>query len=121
MGTPYLTEDFPVLSAGPTPHVPLDRWTFTITNEAGQSTAWSWAELNALSTEEVTVNLHCVTRWSKLGTRWRGVSVDTVLEAVDTAADFERPTPAGPTAREARIWQPKPNAMPTTGGQRRTG
>ena len=84
----YLTEDFPVLSAGPTPHVPLDRWTFTITNEAGQSTAWSWAELNALSTEEVTVNLHCVTRWSKLGTRWRGVSVDTVLEAVDTAADF---------------------------------
>jgi DMSO/TMAO reductase YedYZ molybdopterin-dependent catalytic subunit len=84
----YLTEDFPVLSAGPTPHVPLDRWTFTITNEVGQSTSWSWAELNALPMEEVTVDLHCVTRWSKLGTRWRGVSVETLLDVVDTAADF---------------------------------
>ncbi|HEX2306927.1 MAG TPA: sulfite oxidase-like oxidoreductase [Jatrophihabitantaceae bacterium] len=84
----YLTEDFPVLSAGPTPHVPLDRWTFTITNEVGQSTSWSWGELNALPMEEVTVDLHCVTRWSKLGTRWRGVSVETLLDVVDTAADF---------------------------------
>jgi DMSO/TMAO reductase YedYZ molybdopterin-dependent catalytic subunit len=84
----YLTEDFPVLSAGPTPHVPLDRWTFTIANEVGKSTSWSWAELNELPAEEVTVDLHCVTRWSKLGTRWRGVSVDTLLDAVDTAADF---------------------------------
>jgi DMSO/TMAO reductase YedYZ molybdopterin-dependent catalytic subunit len=84
----YLTEDFPVLSAGPTPHVPLDRWTFTVTNEVGQSTSWSWPELNALPMEEVTVDLHCVTRWSKLGTRWRGVSVETLLDAVDTAADF---------------------------------
>jgi DMSO/TMAO reductase YedYZ molybdopterin-dependent catalytic subunit len=84
----YLTEDFPVLSAGPTPHVPIDRWTFTVTNEVGQSTSWSWPELNALPMEEVTVDLHCVTRWSKLGTRWRGVSVETLLDAVDTAADF---------------------------------
>jgi len=84
----YLTEDFPVLSAGPTPHVALERWVFTITNETGQSTSWSWAELNALPMEEVTVDLHCVTRWSKLGTSWRGISVDTLLDAVDTAADY---------------------------------
>jgi DMSO/TMAO reductase YedYZ molybdopterin-dependent catalytic subunit len=84
----YLTEDFPVLSAGPTPRVPLDRWTFTITNEVGQLTSWSWAELNALPAEEITVDLHCVTRWSKLGTRWRGVAVDTLLDAAATAADF---------------------------------
>jgi DMSO/TMAO reductase YedYZ molybdopterin-dependent catalytic subunit len=54
----------------------------------GKATSWSWAELNELPAEEVTVDLHCVTRWSKLGTRWRGVSVDTLLDAVDTAADF---------------------------------
>ena len=84
----YLTDDFPVLSAGPTPEVPLDRWAFTVHTESGEERAWSWAELTALSTESVTVDLHCVTRWSKLETHWRGVSLDTLLEDVETAADY---------------------------------
>ncbi len=84
----YLTDDFPVLSAGPTPQVPLDRWAFTVRTESGDEHAWSWAELTALPTETVTVDLHCVTRWSKLDTDWRGVSLDTLLEDVETAADF---------------------------------
>jgi DMSO/TMAO reductase YedYZ molybdopterin-dependent catalytic subunit len=84
----YLTDDFPVLSAGPTPQVTLDRWAFTIRTEAGDEQAWSWAELTALPTETVTVDLHCVTRWSKLDTEWRGVSLDTLLEDVETAADY---------------------------------
>src|SRR6478736_8534939 len=49
----YLTDDFPVLSAGPTPQVPLDRWAFTIRTESGDEHAWSWAELTALPTESV--------------------------------------------------------------------
>lgn len=84
----YLTEDFPVLSAGPTPRVDLDGWTFTITSETGAKTAWSWQELTALPAEDITVDLHCVTRWSKLGTRWRGVSLDTLLAGVETAAEY---------------------------------
>jgi DMSO/TMAO reductase YedYZ molybdopterin-dependent catalytic subunit len=84
----YLTDDFPVLSAGPTPQVPLDRWAFTVRPESGEAHAWSWAELTALPTESVTVDIHCVTRWSKLETQWRGVSLDTLLEDVETAADF---------------------------------
>ncbi len=84
----YLTEDFPVLSAGPTPQISQDRWTFTITSESGEQRSWTWAELTALPTEEFTVDLHCVTRWSKLGTHWRGISLDTVLAEVDTAAEF---------------------------------
>jgi DMSO/TMAO reductase YedYZ molybdopterin-dependent catalytic subunit len=84
----YLTDDFPVLSAGPTPQVPLDRWAFTVRTESGDRHAWSWPELTALPTETVTVDLHCVTRWSKLDTEWRGVSLDTLLEDVETAADF---------------------------------
>jgi DMSO/TMAO reductase YedYZ molybdopterin-dependent catalytic subunit len=84
----YLTDDFPVLSAGPTPQVPLDRWAFTVRTESGDPHAWSWPELTALPTETVTVDLHCVTRWSKLDTEWRGVSLDTLLEDVETAADF---------------------------------
>ncbi|MDP9239741.1 MAG: sulfite oxidase-like oxidoreductase [Actinomycetota bacterium] len=84
----YLTEDFPVLSAGPTPRIPLDRWEFVITTEAGQTHRWSWADLMRLPAETPTVDIHCVTRWSKLGTSWRGVSLDVLLADVETAADF---------------------------------
>ncbi|MGH8824912.1 MAG: molybdopterin-dependent oxidoreductase [Jiangellaceae bacterium] len=84
----YLTDDFPVLSAGPTPRVPLDEWEFAITTESGQVHRWDWAAFRALPSENVTVDLHCVTRWSKLGTSWEGVSLDTLVEDVETAADF---------------------------------
>ncbi|MGW3966706.1 sulfite oxidase-like oxidoreductase [Amycolatopsis sp. NPDC005003] len=84
----YLTEDFPVLSAGPTPPVPTGDWSFTITAESGERHSWTWAELMALPAEEPTVDIHCVTRWSKLGTTWRGVSLDVLLENVETAADY---------------------------------
>src|SRR5262245_37127465 len=80
----YLVHDFPVLSAGPTPHVPLDRWQFTVETETGEKHRWSWQELMALPSETPTVDLHCVTKWSKLGTTWQGVSLDVLLENVET-------------------------------------
>jgi DMSO/TMAO reductase YedYZ molybdopterin-dependent catalytic subunit len=84
----YLTHDFPVLSAGPTPRIPLDRWQFTITTETGERKGWDWKQFQALPAEDVTVDIHCVTKWSKLGTTWHGVSLDTLLAEVDTAADY---------------------------------
>jgi len=84
----YLTEDFPVLSAGPTPRVDRDRWEFTIATEAGERHTWTWRDLLALPADEPTVDLHCVTKWSKLHTSWRGVSLDALFENVDTAADY---------------------------------
>jgi DMSO/TMAO reductase YedYZ molybdopterin-dependent catalytic subunit len=84
----YLTEDFPVLSAGPTPRLDLGRWEFAIITEAGARHTWSWDQLRALPSESVTVDLHCVTKWSKLGTTWQGVSLDALLANVDTAADY---------------------------------
>jgi DMSO/TMAO reductase YedYZ molybdopterin-dependent catalytic subunit len=84
----YLTHDFPVLSAGPTPRIPLDAWEFAVTTEAGDRHQWSWTELMALPAESVTADIHCVTRWSKLDTVWRGVSLDTLLQDVETEADF---------------------------------
>jgi DMSO/TMAO reductase YedYZ molybdopterin-dependent catalytic subunit len=84
----YLTEDFPVLSAGPTPRVPLESWELTVTSEAGVTHRWDWARLMALPADRVTVDLHCVTRWSKLATDWTGVSLDVLLADVDTAADY---------------------------------
>ncbi|GAB3987092.1 sulfite oxidase-like oxidoreductase [Actinoallomurus acanthiterrae] len=84
----YLTEDFPVLSAGPTPRIRTEDWEFTVTTETGQEHRWTWQELMALPSETPTVDIHCVTKWSKLGTTWEGVSLDTLLEDVDTAADY---------------------------------
>jgi DMSO/TMAO reductase YedYZ molybdopterin-dependent catalytic subunit len=84
----YLVEDFPVLSAGPTPRVLTADWMLTITTETGQRHDWDWAALQALPHEQPTVDLHCVTRWSKLGTDWEGVSLDTLLSEVETTADY---------------------------------
>jgi DMSO/TMAO reductase YedYZ molybdopterin-dependent catalytic subunit len=84
----YLTTDFPVLSAGPTPHTPLDEWTFAIDGEVDQRVSWPWADFLALPTEDVTTDIHCVTKWSKFDTAWRGVSVDTLLGAVKTSARY---------------------------------
>jgi DMSO/TMAO reductase YedYZ molybdopterin-dependent catalytic subunit len=84
----YLAHDFPVLSAGPTPSISPDRWSFTLTTEAGEQHVWNWADFMGLPSEELTVDIHCVTHWSKLGTSWRGVSLDVLLADVDTAADY---------------------------------
>ena len=85
----YLVEDFPVLTAGPTPAVDVDSWDFSIVDETGEIAArWTWDEFRALPAEETTVDIHCVTKWSKLGTTWRGVPVDTLMEDVDTSAEY---------------------------------
>jgi DMSO/TMAO reductase YedYZ molybdopterin-dependent catalytic subunit len=84
----YLTRDFPVLSAGPTPRVKLEDWRFTITSEGGDTDEWSWSDLMALPAQTPTVDIHCVTKWSKLGTPWRGVPLDALFERVQTVADY---------------------------------
>jgi len=84
----YLTEDFPVLTAGPTQRVATDTWELTVTTETGQVHRWDWAALMALPADTPTVDLHCVTRWSKLATDWKGVSLDALLEDIETTADF---------------------------------
>ena len=83
----HLTTDFPVLTAGPTQHTPLDRWSFSLEKEGRSLATWSWADFGALPQTESVVDIHCVTRWTKFDTRWRGVSVDNLLRA----AGLEQP------------------------------
>jgi DMSO/TMAO reductase YedYZ molybdopterin-dependent catalytic subunit len=84
----YVTQGFPVLSAGPTPHTPLPEWTFSIRQGGDTLKSWTWPEFQALPVQTVTADIHCVTRWSKLGTVWRGVSVDTLLAQVEHDATY---------------------------------
>ncbi|WP_127131491.1 molybdopterin-dependent oxidoreductase [Georgenia sp. SYP-B2076] len=81
-------EGFPVLSAGPTPHTPPELWDFTVQGQVDQPRRWSWDEFRRLPREPLTVDIHCVTSWSKFDTHWEGVSVDTLLAGVVTDASF---------------------------------
>ncbi|WUC46281.1 sulfite oxidase-like oxidoreductase [Streptomyces cellulosae] len=84
----YETTGFPVLSAGPTPAVSLDDWEFTVRSETGVRHRWNWQELMSLPSETPTVDIHCVTKWSKFGTRWQGVSLDVLLAGVESGAEY---------------------------------
>ena len=79
---------FPVLAAGPTPRRDLATWDFRVDGEVEQPARWSWQEFQALPREDITVDIHCVTSWSKFDTSWSGVSVDTLLEWAKPTAAF---------------------------------
>jgi DMSO/TMAO reductase YedYZ molybdopterin-dependent catalytic subunit len=84
----YLERGFPVLSAGPTPKTPLQEWTFTIAGAVDQERSWTWDEFQALPKETPTVDIHCVTTWSKFDTDWEGVSIDTLLDGVEPLGGY---------------------------------
>ena len=84
----YLTTDFPVLSAGPTPRTPLAEWSLAVDGAVDAGRRWTWEELLALPSQTFTVDIHCVTKWSKLDTSWTGVAVDTLLDGVDAGGAY---------------------------------
>lgn len=82
----YLTEDFPVLSAGPTPRVDLATWRFAVKDGVRPVASWNWEEFNQLPRTKLTRDIHCVTKWSKFNTAWSGVTVDDILAEAGIAA-----------------------------------
>ena len=79
----HLATDFPVLSAGPTPHIPLDQWELTIRRGPKPIARWDWKSFTGLPIESISVDIHCVTHWSKIATKWEGVSVETLMRNID--------------------------------------
>jgi DMSO/TMAO reductase YedYZ molybdopterin-dependent catalytic subunit len=84
----YLTSDFPVLSAGPTPRIDTASWSFVVETEDGMLHTWNWQQLQDLGAEDIATDIHCVTRWSKLGTSWRGVSLDKIFATLETTEEY---------------------------------
>jgi DMSO/TMAO reductase YedYZ molybdopterin-dependent catalytic subunit len=78
----YVTTDFPVLSAGPTPQIKLEDWTFAIQMDGSILGSWRWKEFDALPQTTKKADIHCVTKWSKLDTSWQGVTFDDLLRAL---------------------------------------
>lgn len=77
----HVTREFPVLSAGPTPRTPLTHWTLALQGPDSRLAQWNWEQFNALTQTERTFDIHCVTKWSRLDTRWRGVMFDDLVKA----------------------------------------
>jgi len=75
----HLTDDFPVLSAGPTPRIDMSKWKFTLKVGPRPVAEWNWEEFNALPQSKLTRDIHCVTTWSKLNTAWEGVAIDDLF------------------------------------------
>lgn len=76
----YLERGFPVLSYEATPSIDRADWQFSVDTAEG-SASWTWDEMLSLQQTSVTTDIHCVTKWSKLGTVWKGVAIDEFLGA----------------------------------------
>lgn len=75
-----LTQKFPVLHYGPVPVFNPASWNFRIWGEVEEEKNWSWEEFNRLPRARQIMDIHCVTRWSKMDTDWEGVSVRMLVE-----------------------------------------
>ncbi|UCC54815.1 MAG: sulfite oxidase-like oxidoreductase [Anaerolineaceae bacterium] len=75
-----LTQKFPVLHYGPVPAADLATWNFRVFGQVENEVTWSWEAFNKLPRTKVVMDIHCVTRWSKVDTVWEGVSVATLIE-----------------------------------------
>ena len=103
----YVETDFPVLTAGPTPRIDPAGWALTIDGIVGQRREWSWDQLHELPSEDVPCDIHCVTQWSKLGTSFRGVSLDVLSRRSSHSGPTPWPTHTAATRRTSRwrIWR----------------
>jgi len=84
----YAESGWPVLTAGPTPDAPTSTWSFRIDGMVAEPQEWSWEEFGQLPFEEIPCDIHCVTKWSKLGVNFGGVSVDTLLARAEPVGEY---------------------------------
>lgn len=79
----YVTERWPVLHEGAVPALDIGSWTFRVDGLVGAPKEWNWEDFNALGTDSLLADIHCVTKWTRLDTRWGGVPVAAVWDAID--------------------------------------
>jgi len=78
----YLTDKWPVLHAGTVPNTDLAEWDFRVFGEVEEPLTLTWEQFQEVPSTEVTVDIHCVTRWSRFDTRFRGVRWSELAELV---------------------------------------
>jgi len=78
---------WPVLTYGPTPHIDTNDWRLLVNGEVKKPLELTWDAFNKLPKATMETDIHCVTRWSKLGMKWEGVSLDTLIEMAGGLTD----------------------------------
>jgi len=76
-----LTNRFPVLHYGPVPRFDPLTWDLRVFGEVENEVRWNWDEFNKLPRSKATMDIHCVTRWSKFDTAWEGVALKTLVDS----------------------------------------
>lgn len=86
----FATHRWPILHQGDVPLFDPDTWEFRVWGLVTKPAMWTWSEVQALPTETLTGDLHCVTRWSTLDHSWTGIRPASIAEIVgiDPAARF---------------------------------
>ena len=79
----YLTDKWPVLHAGSVPRMDLATWDLRVWGEVGNNATLTWEQLLALPSVEITRDIHCVTRWSRFDTTFRGVAWSEIAKLVE--------------------------------------
>jgi DMSO/TMAO reductase YedYZ molybdopterin-dependent catalytic subunit len=74
------TKKWPVLDASGPPQLDLERWRFDISGLVGKNVEWTWKEFLSLPRRKVFGDFHCVTRWSRLGNIWEGVTTRELVQ-----------------------------------------
>lgn len=82
-----VVHSWPVLTYGPTPHVDTKDWTLEIDGEVNTPIRLTWQEFNDLPKVTKETDIHCVTRWSKLGMHWEGVTIDELIKRAGGLTD----------------------------------
>ena len=75
-----LTQKFPVLHYGGVPSFDPETWRFRVWGEVIDERSWTWEEFQDLPQTEIQMDIHCVTRWSKFDTTWKGVTIKTLVD-----------------------------------------
>lgn len=75
-----LTQKFPVLHYGPVPRFDPSTWDLRVWGEVEEEITWTWEAFNQLPRTKITLDIHCVTRWSKFDTEWEGVSLGILVD-----------------------------------------
>lgn len=73
------TRKWPVLDASGPPRLDLEKWRFGLSGLVGKNVTWTWQEFLALPRSKVFADFHCVTRWSRLGNLWEGVTTRELI------------------------------------------
>ncbi len=83
-----VTDKFPVLSASKTPNIDLETYRLRLYGSVENELSFTWDQLMEMPMSKVKVDIHCVTRWSRIGDIWEGIKLNYLLDMAKPKGKF---------------------------------